>query len=143
MKTACKKSYQSRNILKALSVVCLLFISTATLQAQDTTATTAEKDIVVKGIVSDETGPLPGVNILLEGTKVGTSTDFEGNFVFPQKLKIGDVLVFSFIGYGSQKIVIDSKNSVSNIKLNVDMRLDEVVIIGSAAKKKVFKSKSN
>ena len=146
MKTTCTKKRHNRkksNFLKAISVLCLLFISTATLQAQETKATTAKKDILVKGNVSDETGPLLGVNILLQGTSIGTSTDIDGNFEFPKRLKKGDVLVFSSIGFRPQKIVIDSEESVSNIKLKIDMQLDEVVIIGKAASKKVFKSKRN
>ena len=64
-------------------------------------ATTEQETITVKGTVSDEEGPLPGVNVVLKGTKIGTSTDFEGNYVFPKKLKKGDILVFTHISMES------------------------------------------
>jgi hypothetical protein len=62
---------------------------------------------IVKGTVKDETKqPLPGVNVYLKGTAVGTITDAEGNFTFPQELQAGDVLIFSFIGYETREYVV-------------------------------------
>ncbi len=52
----------------------------------------------VTGTVSDNSGPVPGVNIIVQGTTTGTQTDFDGNY----SLDVGSVmlyLVFSFIGY--------------------------------------------
>lgn len=64
------------------------------------TILTISDEIIVKGIVvsSEDRYPLPGVNIVLKGTTIGIATDAQGRFEFPQKLKEGDVLVFSFIG---------------------------------------------
>ena len=51
----------------------------------------------ISGTVSDESGPLPGVSVLIKGTTTGTETDFDGKYSI--KAKTGDVLVFSYLGY--------------------------------------------
>ena len=81
----------------------------------------------VTGTVSDASGPIPGVNVLVKGTTTGAVTDFDGNFQI--NAKKGDALVFSFIGYKSKEIV------VSGTKVNVTLeedtaQLDEIVVIG-------------
>ncbi|NBW28377.1 MAG: hypothetical protein EBR38_07410 [Flavobacteriaceae bacterium] len=50
---------------------------------------------IVTGTVSDKSGPLPGANVVVQGTKTGTQTDVDGKFSI--KAKAGDVLVFSFV----------------------------------------------
>ena len=50
----------------------------------------------ITGTVSDESGPLPGVSVLIEGTTTGTETDFDGNYSI--SASSGDVLRFSFVG---------------------------------------------
>lgn len=53
--------------------------------------------MVVTGSVSDVTGPLPGVNLLVKGTNVGVSSDFDDSYSI--EVPAGqDVLVFTFIG---------------------------------------------
>ncbi|WP_053991793.1 carboxypeptidase-like regulatory domain-containing protein [Mangrovimonas sp. TPBH4] len=100
-----------------------------------------QKTFVVKGTVSDNEAPLPGVNVVLQGTSIGTSTDFDGNFEFPIKLKKGDVLVFSYVGMESQKLVITNDQTASNVTLKVNMSMTECMILGKVAVKKVYKSK--
>ncbi|WP_233558601.1 carboxypeptidase-like regulatory domain-containing protein [Aquimarina sp. BL5] len=102
-----------------------------------------ENNITVKGIVSENDIPLPGANVVLEGTAVGTSTDFDGNFEFPVQLKKGDVLVFSYIGFTSKKVVIQDKNSANDIALNVNLKTSGCVLMGKIAVKKVYSSKKN
>jgi hypothetical protein len=126
----------------------LFTISTAQAQnsinqvnTTEITASPVQDNFIVKRNVSDDLEPIPGVNVVLEGTEIGTVTDFDGNFEFPQKLKKGDVLVFSYVGLASKKVVIENKASASNISLN--MQLDTVVIMGEVAVKKVYKSKRN
>ncbi|WP_340202544.1 carboxypeptidase-like regulatory domain-containing protein [Ascidiimonas sp. W6] len=102
-----------------------------------------EKEILVNGTVSDYSGPLPGASVVLEGTTIGIQTDFDGNFTFPKKLKKGDVLVFSYVGFQSKKVVIRDGNSASKTKLNISMTMDAHILLGEIAVKKVFQSKKN
>jgi iron complex outermembrane receptor protein len=82
----------------------------------------------VTGTVTGDDGPLPGVTILEKGTTNGATTDFDGNY----SIDVGSdaILVFSFIGFTSQEVAVNSQ-SVINVQLAVDANeLDEVVIIG-------------
>lgn len=102
-----------------------------------------EKNISVKGVVTENGTPLPGVTIVLEGTTVGVSTDFDGYFKFPSVLKKGDVLVFSYVGFNSKKVVIQDENSVSDITLSVNLKMDSCVLMGKVAVNKVYTSKKD
>lgn len=64
-------------------------------------------DQTVRGVVKDDFGQgLPGVSILLFGTQLGTVTDADGRFEFPRKLKEGDKLIFSFIGFETKEYIV-------------------------------------
>ncbi|ALU75358.1 carboxypeptidase-like regulatory domain-containing protein [Tenacibaculum dicentrarchi] len=102
-----------------------------------------EKDILVKGVVSDESGPLPGVSVILKGTTSSTETNFEGDFTFPELLKKGDILIFSFIGMDNKKVVIQNNNSVNTLNLKVTMTQDSCLLMGKVAVKKVYRSKKS
>ncbi len=91
---------------------------------------TPSSDRSVRGKVTGEKGePLPGVNILLKGTTRGLTTDINGYFSID--VPNGDaVLVFSFVGYLSQEVVVGSRTSVE-VSLKVDEKaLEEVVVVG-------------
>lgn len=97
----------------------------------------ANNDYKIKGIVVDEFGdPLPGVNVLLIGSQIGTTTDAEGKFEFPQKLNEGDVLVFSFIGYQYKEFKI-RKDENSAIEIRMKMTLD---IMGEISTTEIYSS---
>ncbi|MBE7691367.1 hypothetical protein G1K75_00165 [Tenacibaculum finnmarkense] len=102
-----------------------------------------EKDILVKGVVSDESGPFPGVSVLLKGTTSSTETNFDGHFTFPKLLKKGDVLIFSFVGMDTKKVIIQNNNSVNTLNLKVTMAQDSCLLMGKVAVKKVYRSKKS
>lgn len=83
----------------------------------------------VKGRIVDSSGnPLPGVNVLIKGTTIGTVTDASGNY-FVSVPDHSSTLVVSFIGYQSQEIPI--QHSAANITLHEDTTsLQEVVVTG-------------
>nr|WP_099564735.1 TonB-dependent receptor [Gaetbulibacter sp. 4G1] len=91
----------------------------------------------VSGKVVDSKGdPLPGVTVLIKGTQKGTSTDFDGNYSISVE-NSNDVLVFSYIGFSTQEVAVN-KQSILNITLQENTsELDEVVIVGYGAQKKV------
>ncbi len=84
----------------------------------------------VSGLVSDDSGTLPGVTVLVEGTTIGTSTDFNGryNISIPNNAKN---LVYSFVGMKTQTLPI--RNSIMNVTMEEDAVLDEVVVTGYAS----------
>jgi iron complex outermembrane receptor protein len=83
----------------------------------------------VSGTVSDASGPLPGVNILVKGTTTGTQTDFDGNY----SLDVGSddaVLVFSYVGYRTQEVAVAGQSTVNVTLVEDTAQLDEVVVVG-------------
>jgi TonB-linked SusC/RagA family outer membrane protein len=89
----------------------------------------------VKGtVVSAEDGqPVPGVNVLIEGTSMGSSTDFDGYYSI--EVPNGATLVFSYIGMMETKILVSQ--ATHNVVLEVSTTgLDEVVVVGYGTMKK-------
>ena len=96
------------------------------------------QEFVVSGHVTDgATGdPIPTVNVLVEGTTIGTTTDANGFYkiIAPSGTSF---LLYSFVGYTSQRIGINSRSTI-NIKLKPDvMQIEEVVTIGYGIQKKI------
>ena len=90
----------------------------------------------ISGKVTDENGEgVPGVNVLVKGSAIGTVTDVEGNY----QLDVPDdapVLVFSSIGYITREVEINGR-SVIDITLSQDITsLEEVVVVGYGTQKK-------
>ena len=79
----------------------------------------------ITGTVTDDTGPLPGVNIVIKGTTTGADTDFNGNYSI--EASTGDVLVFSFVGMQTQERTVGAAN-VIDVILVADNVLEEVIV---------------
>lgn len=112
---------------KKVILILLLFSVSSALLAQKR----------ITGIVQDaETSePIPGANVSLKGTTVGTITDFEGNYAITVPSE-ETVLVFSFIGYKTQEITVGSLSTI-NVQLEIETQgLDEVVVVGYGTMKK-------
>ncbi|MFB9053856.1 carboxypeptidase-like regulatory domain-containing protein [Formosa undariae] len=94
----------------------------------------SKDSIIVSGVVTDGTTPLPGVNILLKGTRYGVLTDFDGKFSIPinaTEIQKKPILSFSYLGFESQDIQLDKNNTdLSQIKMILDETLlGEVVVV--------------
>jgi TonB-linked SusC/RagA family outer membrane protein len=88
----------------------------------------------VKGVVSDATGPVPGVNVIVKGTKRSTQTDFNGSYSI--KAKTGEVLEFSFVGMKNSSATIGASDALSvKMASNAEM-MNEVVVMGYVTKSK-------
>lgn len=88
------------------------------------------QDKSITGVVKDaETGStLPGVNIQVKGSTVGTISDFDGKYTI--NAGEGSTLMFSFVGYETQEVLISSQ-SVVNVDLATDVKsLKEIVVVG-------------
>ncbi len=85
--------------------------------------------LIIKGNIIDDTGiPLPGVNIVVKGTSIGSQSDFDGNF----KLDVDKnaVLVFSYVGFNTEEVTL---SNINNVNLQMQMNEDwagEIIITG-------------
>ena len=95
----------------------------------------------ITGTVSDQTGPLPGANVVVKGTSIGTQTNFDGKYTL--KASAGQVLEFSFVGFGTKQVKV-AKSNVINVVLEQAVTLNEVVMVspGYSTKKAVTYSVS-
>lgn len=84
----------------------------------------------VSGVVFDDTNqPLPGVSIVIKNTSTGVTADFDGKYTI--NADVGDILVFSYVGFVTQEIPVTGPTLNVNMKSGV--ALDEVVLLGSRA----------
>lgn len=112
---------------KMLFLLFLGFISVSSAQAQ----------IKISGVVTDtQSQPMPGISVILKNSAKGTVTDLDGKYtMFVPDTK--SVLVFSFISYKTQEIVVGNRTSI-DVKLeDASAALDEVVVVGYGTQKKV------
>jgi TonB-linked SusC/RagA family outer membrane protein len=87
----------------------------------------------VSGIVSDNAGlPIPGVSVLVKGTKAGTQTDFDGKFTI--KASPSQTLVFSYVGMKNEEVV--AKSTTITVKMGSSaMELESVVVTAQGIKR--------
>lgn len=107
---------------KVLLVVALMTMTAVSLFAQSRT---------ISGKVTSPEEPegIPGVNVVVKGTTIGTVTDFDGNYSLSVP-EDRNVLVFSFVGFLTREMTIGN-NSVINVVLQPDLKtLGEVVVVG-------------
>jgi len=99
--------------------------------------TTGDKHYVSGTVLDNSTKEgLPSVSILLKGTKISVQTDLDGFFTFPQPLKEGDVLVFSYIGMERKEYKITDGDKNIEVYLIPDLiQLGAVVIEGNFSEK--------
>lgn len=116
----------TKHIVPALLMV-LVFMSSMALHAQRT----------LTGAVYDENSrPIPGVNVFLKDAAVGTITDEDGNFSLEIPEEQPVTVVFSFVGYSTEEVVIEDQTSVEIYMTPDYVGLDEVVVIGYGTAKK-------
>ena len=134
-----------RKILLIMQIAFILLIS-GIMQARATDAYSGNSEYLsselqtqqlkVTGTISDENGaPLPGVNVIVEGTIVGAISDINGKY----SINLPDnnaVLIFTFIGYTTQRVPAGGRTIV-DVSMAPDVtNLDEVVVIGYGTARK-------
>ncbi|MDR1865324.1 MAG: TonB-dependent receptor, partial [Bacteroidales bacterium] len=112
------------------------FVSGSGLQPENDVSHVLRQGVAITGTVTDENGsPLPGVNVVLEGTATGVISDANGKY----SISVPDgnaVLVFSFIGYIAQEVIVGDQ-TVIDIVLPEDANIiEEVVVIGYGTQKR-------
>ena len=95
----------------------------------------AQNNITVTGTVTDNLGPVIGVNVSVEGTTLGGITDIDGNYTL-ENIPSNGTLVFSFIGYKTQKIAINGQTRIDVQMAEDSEMLSEVVVVGYGVQRK-------
>jgi TonB-dependent starch-binding outer membrane protein SusC len=83
----------------------------------------------VKGKVTSGGATLPGVNVVIKGTKTGVSTGFTGEFEI-SKVPANATLVFSFIGYNTKEVPANFSSPMNVVLAEDTKSLNEVVVVG-------------
>ncbi|MEX1054670.1 MAG: carboxypeptidase-like regulatory domain-containing protein, partial [Rhodothermales bacterium] len=118
----------ARNAIRISFLCAAVLAFTSLAQAQE---------MEVQGRVTEaESGfPLPGVNIAVQGTQIGTTTDLDGRYSIDVPGS-GAVLVFSFVGFVTQQISVGNQ-SVIDVALMQDVaQLEDVVVVGYGVQRK-------
>jgi Ca-activated chloride channel family protein len=105
--------------LKTFSLALAMLISFLTFGQEKT----------ITGVVSDSSEPLPGASVVIKGTTKGVQTNIDEKYSI--KAKIGDILIYSFIGYDSKNITVGTAN-VINVKLSENSKIIEEVVVTSS-----------
>lgn len=103
----------------------LMLVFSVTVNAQN----------AVSGIVSDSSGPIPGVNIVVKGTNITTVSNFDGTYAI-KSVPANGTLVFSFIGYKAKEVAVGGKTKIDAILEEDISSLKEVVVIGYGTAKR-------
>ena len=135
------KKSSNQALIKATACLFLAASAFSPLYAAEETteslnAQIVQQSVTIKGVVTDKNGePIIGANVLEKGTTNGIITDFDGNY----SLGVANgnsVLVFSYIGYKSQEVVVGSQKTINVVLVEDTEMIDEVVVIGYGTQKK-------
>lgn len=110
---------------KNWGLLILVFVFSASVNAQTN----------VSGTVSDNSGPVPGVNIIVKGTKNTAVTNFDGTFTITS-VPANAVLSFSFIGYKTKDVAVNNQGKIDVVLEENLNDLKEVVVIGYGSMKR-------
>ena len=114
------------NLTHTLTLLVALFLIFGRAMAQE-----KEREIQGNTLDAKDLSPLPGVNLILKGTTVGTVSDDEGKFTLP--IPNGEaILLVSYIGYQSREILLGENQTTLNILLeSLDLNLQEVTVVST------------
>ena len=85
-------------------------------------------------VLAEDGSPIPGVNVVVQGTTTGATTDFDGNFTI--SAASGDVLSISYVGFITQAVTLAEETTL-NITLQESYdQLDEIIVTGYGTRKK-------
>jgi len=137
LKISLKRNSGMQFLQRFLFKLFLVIVTTGIITIPSTLYAQGQQKITVTGTVSDgTTGELmPGVNVVVQGSAIGTMTDISGKFSIDVPGE-QSVLQISFIGYAPQNITVGRQRKL-NVILNVEsMALEEVVVVGYGVQKK-------
>ncbi len=111
--------FTTHRLRAALSLLAVLMLNVSYAQERAISGT----------VTSEEEGGLPGVNILLKGTTVGTVTDVDGNYRISVEEE-DPILVFSAVGYTTEEVSVGNQSTIDMLMLPDITSLSEVVVVG-------------
>lgn len=115
-------------LMRQAMILLFLFLSVLAANAQS-------KKFTGKVTGADGTTPLSGVSVTIKGTAKGATTDGEGRYAI--NANAGQTLVFSYVGFASQEILLSDGQSVNDVSLKAGQStLNEVVVVGYGTQKK-------
>ena len=97
--------------------------------------TAAAQTIITGTVISDDSQePLTGVSVVIDGTFIGTTTDQDGKYTIEVQTE-NDVLVFSFVGFRTQRHTISPGITLIDVRLQPDVvEMEEISIVGEEAR---------
>ncbi|WP_066222345.1 TonB-dependent receptor [Formosa haliotis] len=116
--------------MKNIFSLLLLFVCGVTFSQTTITGTVAD----------DSTQPIPGANIIIEGTSTGTVTDFDGHFTLSTDLNPPFKVIVSSVGFDSTSAMVTTNNQELTFTIKEGTVLDEVVISASRTPERIFES---
>jgi len=140
-KESARSNFDFKIKLTLLMMLVFLIKTNANTFSPNTSEFSLDKDVIsqekiVTGTVTDESGiPLPGATVLLKGTTIGTSTDFDGKYEITLKDNV-TTIVFSYVGFVTQEVLIQGKSTINVSLVTDNTSLDEVVVVGYGTQRK-------
>lgn len=117
----------------ALNLLVVLLLYSGEVFARMHDISSAE---IVSGIVTSPDGQsIPGVNVILKGTNLGTVTDVDGKYSM-EVPSLDGTLVFSYIGFATEEVAINGRNIIDVSLSEISHKLDEVVVVGYSTQRK-------
>ena len=112
---------------KSITLIALLFFNLALF---------AQENYNLSGTVlsQSDNSPIPGVNVIIKGSSIGSISDFDGNYQL--SVKKGDVIVLSYLGFKTKEITISGQNNLTSVLQEDASALEEVVVVGYGTQKK-------
>ncbi len=97
--------------------------------------TSAQQEREIKGTVTGNGMPIPGASVFIDGTDIGTATDFDGNFILNVPVN-AKTLSVTFVGYKRTDVAITDKSDISIFLKEDTNTLDEIVVLGYGTEKR-------
>ena len=119
--TTRKRTLKAFGFLMTLLLVSMVWIPVTAQTPKVAPTTVAQEGKTIKGIISNDDGPLESASIVLKGSASGTTSDAKGEFTFPKLLKTGDVLLITYLGYETQEVKIKDATTFLRLQLTEDL----------------------
>ncbi len=118
-----------RKFIQLTTMLCVLLLVASTTMAQVRT---------VRGIVSDQNGPLSGVSVAVQGTTTITLTREDGSYAV--SANNNSTLIFSYVGYETQSITVGNRNKIDVLLKEGETAMDEVVVTAEFGMKRLARA---